>query len=237
MKPPACPANRKAQRDPVSAFAVPERDPTAVDQALRDDPPALPGVPLGVLIIGAFGWLISAIAIVVLPWPMPGAQPTIFGALLRRLVVTIPDEDAFSALTRHVLDLLPFVALVLIPIFLVLASGRRQSRSAVGGLAIIGTLGMLYSLSMALYVGGSCAVIGFVVVLTSGIIGSSAWTRGSFNGRRSATTENVIGMQSVPEVNPTIDTGVSFESENAEQKPELNSEIGTGDDHDLYSAS
>lgn len=214
---------------------MPDHDPTTIDQALRGDPPALPGVPLGVLVIGAFGWLLSAIAIVVLPWPMPGAQPTIFGALLRRLIMTIPDEDAFSALTRHVIDLLPFVALMLIPMFLVVAAGRRQSRGAVRGLAIIGALGMLYSLSMALYVGGSCAVIGFVVVLTSGIIGSSAWTNSSFSGRRSLNSESVRNLESEPVVN-TIGLS-SVESDIAEEKPELNSEIGTGDDDDLYSAS
>ena len=175
------------------------------------------------------------IAIVVLPWPMPGAQPTIFGALLRRLIITIPDEDAFSALTRHVIDLLPFVALMLIPMFLVMAAGRRQSRGAVRGLAIIGALGMLYSLSMALYVGGSCAVIGFVVVLTSGMIGSSAWTNSSFNGRRLLNSESVRNLESEPVVN-TIGLS-SVESDIAEEQPGLNSEIGTGDDHDLYSAS
>jgi len=207
------------------------------DQALRDDPPALPGVPLGVLIIGALGWLLSAIALVVLPWPMPGAQPTIFGAFLRRLVVSIPDEDVFSALTRHIVDLLPFIALILIPIFLVLAAGRRQSRSAVRGLAIIGVLGLLYSLSMALYVGGSCAVIGFVTVLTSGLIGSSAWTKNRPKTVESAPIASAMTDSSVIEVAAEQAEETSEPQVKSEIDPPINSETGTGDNYDLHSAS
>ena len=223
-------------------------------QALPTDPPALAGVPLGVLIVGAFGWLLSAIAIIVLPWPMPGAQPTIFAALLRRLIVTIPDEDALSALARHFVDLLPFAALVLIPICLVLAAGRRQSRGAVRALALIGLLGVLYSLSMALYVAGSCALIGFLVVLTSGVIGAESWTRARYDPSArvpmaEAQPDNQPDVQpnvqpdTLPEMLPTdadfsVFAGTSASADNLpEPSASAPSDSGTEDHDDLHSAS
>jgi hypothetical protein len=235
--------SHKAQRDPVSVFAMSDRDKhdkrtmnDRSDQALRDDPPALPGVPLGVLIVGALGWLLSAIAVVAMPWPMPGAQPSIFGALLRRLIVSIPDEDTLSAISRHIVDLLPFVALVLIPIFLVLATGRRQSHNAVRGLAVIGVLGVLYSLSMALYVGGSCAVIGFVIVMTSGLIGSGAWTKGALKTSNVTLSDSPMAVEVSAEATESVEDSGELQLK-SEIDPPLNSETGTGDDHDLYSAS
>ncbi|MHB8627649.1 MAG: hypothetical protein ACYDBJ_15555 [Aggregatilineales bacterium] len=143
-------------------------------QALADDPLAIPGVSFGVLIIGAIGWLLAAIAIVGLPWPMPGAQPTVSGPVLQRLLASVPDEPTLTAIARHIVDLGPFVLLFAAPIALVVAAGRRTHRAA-SALAIIGLLGIIYAAGMALYLGAMVAVCGFVLIFISGLLGWGTW--------------------------------------------------------------
>ena len=149
-------------------------DKTERDQALADDPLAVPGVSFGVLIIGAIGWLLAAIAVVGLPWPMPGAQPTVNGPVLDRLMASVPDEPLMTAIARHIVDLGPFVLLIAVPIALVVAAGRRTRRAATA-LAIIGLLGIIYAAGMALFIGGMVAVCGFVLIFISGLLGWGTW--------------------------------------------------------------
>ncbi len=144
------------------------------DQALAGDSLAIPGVSFGVLIVGAIGWLLAAIAVVGLPWPMPGAQPTVSGPVLDRLIVSVPDEPLVTAIARHIVDLGPFVLLIAAPIALVVAAGRRTRRAATA-LAIIGLLGIIYAAGMALYIGGMVAVGGFILIFISGLLGWGTW--------------------------------------------------------------
>jgi hypothetical protein len=144
------------------------------NQGLADDPLAVPGVSFGVLIIGAIGWLLAAIAIIGLPWPMPGAQPTVSGPVLERLLTSVPDDPLVTAIARHVVDLGAFIMLIAAPIALVAAAGRR-SRLAAGALALIGALGIVYAAGMALYLGAMVAVWGFVLIMISALLGWATW--------------------------------------------------------------
>ena len=165
------------------------------DQALAGDSLAIPGVSFGVLIIGAIGWLLAAIAVVGLPWPMPGAQPTVSGPVLDRLMVSIPDEPLATAIARHIVDLGPFVLLIAAPIALVVAAGRRTRRAATA-LAIIGLFGIMYAAGMALYLGGMVAVGGFILIFISGLLGWGTWV----------ATPKVLSTSANPFGNEPLDT-------------------------------
>ncbi len=139
------------------------------DQALPDDPPPDASIPIGVLIIGALGWLVMVVGLLILPWPLPGAQPTVAGTQLSRLFTSVPDEGVLLAVTRRLIDVIPYIFLILVPIFLVLAAGRR-TRSAARGLAVVGVLGVLYALGMALYFGPMIYISGFLLITVSGLL-------------------------------------------------------------------
>ena len=182
----------------MSAFLTNDNgryDKAELNQALGDDLFAIPGVSFGVLIIGAAGWLLAAFAIIGLPWPMPGAQPTVSGPVLERLLTSVPDDPIITAIARHIVDAGAFVLLIAAPIALVAAAGRRTRRAA-SALALIGALGIIYSAGMALYLGAMVAVCGFVLIFISALLGWETWLP---SGKSLIFSRSAIIDQSVPE--------------------------------------
>ncbi len=143
------------------------------DQALADDPPQARSAPVGVLIVATVGWFLAVVAVLVLHWPLDGAQPTIAVRHLLRLMGTVPGETAAAATVRRFLDAAIYVILLLGTGFL-LAVWIRRPQGALRGSAVAAFLGIVYTAGMALYTGPMIGVCGFTLTLCSTLISLAA---------------------------------------------------------------
>jgi len=155
---------------PVMTFNASD---SSTDQGLPDDLPPLPGMPFGILLVSALGWLFAITGLIALPWPLPGTPPTSSGSHLLRFATPIPNEAPLAAIIRHGSDVLPYAIILVVPLSMVLATGWRRSRLAVRLLTIFGLLGVIYAIGVALQFGPMVFIVGCIMIATSGWLGWS----------------------------------------------------------------
>jgi len=146
---------------------------TASPQALPGDPLPERRSPIGALIVATIGWVLALIAVLILSWPIDGAQPTVSGPHLMRITSSIVGESTVQAIVRHLVDISIYVVL-LVGTGLLLAGWIRGSRGAIRGLAVAALLGILYTAGLSLYTSPMIAMCGFVITMVSALVGVTA---------------------------------------------------------------